>query len=130
LVERRQKIHEPDYWLVTKNQSQGTIHISHGSTLQVTWGEGMLPIFRGLDASGFYSHHFRHRIQLACHHLQTVEHLHKTGSGVEGERYPYLLHGLVSTGCHLRQEHFCWDEPELALFKAHGPCILQHPMGK
>jgi hypothetical protein len=65
-VERRQKIHEPDYWLVPNNQSQGTIHISHGSTLQVTWGERLLPIFRGLDASGFYSRHFRHRLQLGA----------------------------------------------------------------
>jgi hypothetical protein len=77
-------------------KSQGTIHIPHGFALQVTWGKRLFPIFIVLDASGFYNLHFRCRLQLGCHHLQIVKHLHKTGSGAEGGRYPRLLHDLIS----------------------------------
>jgi hypothetical protein len=102
----KKKIHKLDCWLVSNSQSQGTIHISHVSTLQVTRGERLLPIFRGLDASGFYIRHFRNMHQLGWHHLQAVEHLHKTSLGAKGGRYPRLQHRLVSTGHHMRQERF------------------------
>jgi hypothetical protein len=128
VVEGRQKIHELDYRLVPNGQPKRTIHILDGSSLQVAWGEICLPIFRGLDAPSLYSVHFRHEFQLGCHHLQTVEHLHKTRPYTKRGVNPLLLHGLVYVRCHPCQEHFLWNELELALLGAPGPCILQHLM--
>jgi hypothetical protein len=104
--------------LVPNDQSKGTIHILDGSSLQVTWGEGLLPVFRGLDAPSFYGSHFRHGFQLGCYHLQTAEHLHKTGPDTKRGGNPLLLHGLISVRRHLHQEHFLWNELELALFSS------------
>jgi hypothetical protein len=92
VVEGRQKIHEPDFWLVSDGQYTGTIHIPDGSSLQVAWGEILLLVFRGLDASSLYNIHFRHELQLGCHHLQIVEHLHKTSLDVkEGETLSFYM---------------------------------------
>jgi hypothetical protein len=87
-------------------------------------------VFRGLDASSLYGGHFRHKLQLGCHHLQTAEYLYMTSPDTERGRNPLLLHGLVSVGHHLCQECFFWNELKLTLLRTPSPCILQHLMGK
>jgi hypothetical protein len=129
VVEGRQNIYELNRRLVPNGQSKGTIHILDGSSLQVTWGEGLPPVFGGLDAFHLYGIHFRHRFQLGCHLLQKDEHLHKTDPYTKRRGNPLLLQGLVSVRHPLHQERFLWNELELALFGTPGPCILQHFMG-
>jgi hypothetical protein len=129
VVEGRQKIHEPDCQLVPNDQSKGTIHILGGSSLEVAWGERFLLVFRGLDSPSLYGGHFMHGFQLGFHHIQIVEHLHKTSPDTKRGGNPLLLHGLVSVRHHLRHEIFLWNELELTLLGTPSPCILQHLMG-
>jgi hypothetical protein len=44
--------------LVPNDQLKGTIHLPNGSHLPVVWGERLLQIFRGMDASSLHSGHF------------------------------------------------------------------------
>jgi hypothetical protein len=118
------KIHQSDLPLVPDCQLKGAIHIPDGSRLSVVWGERLLQIFRGMDASSLHNGHFQERIQLGSHHFQVAEHLHTIGSNVERRRDSSLLHGFVFTGCHVCQKRLCQHEPELAHHRTPSPRIF------
>jgi hypothetical protein len=59
MVEGRQEIHQPEHWLVPDDQLKGAIHLLDGSHLSIIWREGLLQIFRGMDALSLHSGNFR-----------------------------------------------------------------------
>jgi hypothetical protein len=58
MVEGGQEINELEHWLVLNDKFKGAIHLFDGSHLPIMWGEGMLPIFRGMDALNLHSGYF------------------------------------------------------------------------
>jgi hypothetical protein len=62
--------------------------------------------------------------------LETIEHLFKIGSNVEGRGGTHFLHGFVPSRCHVCKERLRRHESKLACCRDPGPRILHITMGE
>jgi hypothetical protein len=72
MVEGGKFFYKPEKWLVCDSQPEGGIHLLDGSHLPIVWREGLLQVFKSMDALGLHNGDLQKQLQLGRNNFKAI----------------------------------------------------------